>query len=86
MLANDSISIYVDIYSLGKKLLIGQADFTLTGRRGRGVSSSYLCTYDLYGPVRNVFDACKYIMRAIGRGLGPGKREFFGSCEMASSR
>jgi hypothetical protein len=26
------------------------------------------------------------ITRASGRGLGPGNREFFGSCEMASSR
>ncbi len=27
---------------------------------------SYLCTYDLYDPVRNVFDACKSITRASG--------------------
>ncbi len=39
---------------------------------------SYLCTYDLYGPVRNVVDACIYITRASGRGLGPGNREFLG--------
>ncbi len=30
-------------------------------------------TYDLYGPVRNVFYACRYITRAGGRGLGPVK-------------
>jgi hypothetical protein len=35
--------------------------------------NSYLCTYDSYGPVRNVFDACRSITRASGRGLGPGK-------------
>jgi hypothetical protein len=47
---------------------------------------NYLCTYDLYIPVRNVFGACISITRASGRGLGPGIREFFAPCEMASSR
>ncbi len=45
--------------------------------------------YDLYGPVRNAFDAGKSITRASGRGLGPGNQDFFkffGPCEMASSR
>ncbi len=32
---------------------------------------SYLCTYDLYGPVRNVFDACKSITRESGRAQPP---------------
>jgi hypothetical protein len=32
------------------------------------VCISYLCTYDLYGPIRNVFDACRSITRANGRG------------------
>ncbi len=32
----------------------------------------YLWTYDLYGPVRNSFDADKSIARASGRGLGLG--------------
>ncbi len=45
---------------------------------------NYLCTYDLYSPVHNVLDAS--ITRRSGRGLGPGIREFFGPCEMASSR
>jgi hypothetical protein len=45
---------------------------------------SYLCTCDLYGPVHNVFDACRSITRASGRGLGPGNRDF-GPCKMASS-
>ncbi len=48
--------------------------------------NNYLCTYDLYSPVHNVLDACISIIRASGRGLGPGIREFFGPCEMASSR
>jgi hypothetical protein len=48
--------------------------------------NNYLCTYDLYSPVHNVLDACISITRASGRGLGPGIREFFGPCEMASSR
>jgi hypothetical protein len=43
-------------------------------------------TYDLYGPMRNVFYTCRYILRTSGRGLGPGNREFFGPCEMVSSR
>jgi hypothetical protein len=47
---------------------------------------NYFCTYVLYSPVHNVLDACIYITRASGRGLGPGIREFFGPCEMASSR
>jgi hypothetical protein len=45
----------------------------------------YLCTYDLYGPVRHAFDAGSIHTRASGRGLGPGNRDFFGPCEMASS-
>jgi hypothetical protein len=46
----------------------------------------YLCTYDLYGPVRNALMREASITWASGRGLGPGNREFFGPCEMASSR
>ena len=46
---------------------------------------SYLWTYDLYGLLRNAFDAGKSITRASGRGLGPGKQDFFGPCEMLSS-
>jgi hypothetical protein len=42
--------------------------------------------YDLYGPVRNVFDAGRYITWASEKGSGPGNGEFFGPCEMASSR
>jgi hypothetical protein len=37
------------------------------------VSYNYLCTYDLYRPVHNVLDACIYITRGSGRGLGPVK-------------
>ncbi len=48
--------------------------------------NSYLYTYNLYGRVCNLFDACISITRASGRGLGPGNRDFFGLCEMASSR
>ncbi len=32
----------------------------------------------IYGPMRNIFDAGRYVMWASGRGLGPGNREFFG--------
>ncbi len=39
---------------------------------------NYLCTYDLYGPVHNVFDACRYITWASGKGLGPGNGKFLG--------
>ncbi len=45
---------------------------------------NYLCTYDLYGNVRNVFDAGRYITWASGKGFGPENEEFFGPCEMAS--
>jgi hypothetical protein len=40
----------------------------------------YLCTYDLYGPVHNVFDACRYrtLRGQVGGGLGPGNRELLG--------
>jgi hypothetical protein len=34
--------------------------------------NSFLYTYDLYSPVHNVLDACIFINRASGRGLGPG--------------
>jgi hypothetical protein len=49
-------------------------------------NNNYLCTYNLYSPLHNVLDACISITRASGRGLGPGILEFFGLCEMASSR
>jgi hypothetical protein len=43
-----------------------------------------------YGPVCNAFDAGKSIgksiTRASGRGLGPGNRDFFRPCGMASTR
>ncbi len=34
--------------------------------------------------MHNVLHACISITRASGKGLGPGIREFFGPCEMAS--
>jgi hypothetical protein len=40
----------------------------------------------IYSPVHNVLDACISSTRASGRGLGPRILEFFGPCEMASSR
>jgi hypothetical protein len=47
-----------------------------------------LCTYDLYGPVRNVFDACRAdpLRGQVGGGWGPGNLDFFGPCVIASSR
>ncbi len=56
------------------------------GNKNGFLQISYLCTYDLYGPECNVFDACRSITRASGWGLGPGNRDFFGLYEMASSR
>jgi hypothetical protein len=47
---------------------------------------NYLCIYDLYSPVHNVLHACISITRGSGRGLGPGILEFFGPCEMVTSR
>ncbi len=38
----------------------------------RQIRINYLGTYDLYSPVHNVLDACIFITRASGRGLGPG--------------
>jgi hypothetical protein len=34
------------------------------------MQNNYLCTYDLYGPVRNAFDACRYITWGSGGGVG----------------
>ncbi len=47
---------------------------------------NYLCTYDLYGPVCNAFDAgsIHYEGKWEG-GFGPGNQEFFRPCEMALS-
>jgi hypothetical protein len=44
--------------------------------------------YDLYGPVRNAYDegSIHYEGKWEGVGLGPGNRDYFGPCEMASSR
>jgi hypothetical protein len=38
---------------------------------------NYLCTYDLYFPVRNVFDANRYLRRQVGGGSGPGNGVFW---------
>ena len=51
-----------------------------------GAANNYLCTCDLYTPVHNVLEAWIYITWGSWRGLGPGIPEFFGPCEMASSR
>jgi hypothetical protein len=45
---------------------------------GPGSSRGISCTYDLYGPARNVFDACRSITWASRRGLGPENLDFFG--------
>jgi hypothetical protein len=43
------------------------------------VYNNYLCTYDLYGPVRNVFDAGRYMTWGSGGGgVGAGNLEFCG--------
>jgi hypothetical protein len=60
----------------------GTCDFSLLFRP----STSYLCTYDLYGPVSNVFDSCSSITKTSGMGLGHGNQDFFGPSEMASRR
>jgi hypothetical protein len=49
-------------------------------------ATDYLCTNDLYSPVCNIFNACRYIIWVGGRGLGSGNGEFVGPCEMASSQ
>jgi hypothetical protein len=38
----------------------------------------------LYGPAQNVLMRETSITRVSGRGLGLGKRDFFGPCEMTS--
>jgi hypothetical protein len=47
---------------------------------------NYLCTYDFYGPVRNVFDAGRYIRGGVGGGLALEIESFVSPLEMASSR
>jgi hypothetical protein len=42
---------------------------------------SYLCIYDLDGPVRNVFDACISITRVSGRGYKGYLREVSGTLQ-----
>ncbi len=66
-------------------LYLPLADFFYQAKRKKDflykdINYNYLCS-----PVRNVLDACISITRGSGRGLGPGIREFFGPCEMASS-
>ncbi len=48
-----------------------------------GLQNNYLCTYDLYGPVRKVFDAGRYFMWGGGNGVAAGNLEFCGPCEIA---
>jgi hypothetical protein len=49
------------------------------------LKNNYLCTYNLYGPVRNAFDAGSIRYMGKWEGVVPGNREFFGPCEMAST-
>ena len=51
-----------------------------------GMNINYLCTCDLYTPVHNVLEAWIYITWGSWRGLGTGIPEFFGPCEMLTSR
>ncbi len=44
---------------------------------------SYLWTYNLHGHIHNAFGEGISITRAIARGMGPGNRDFFGSCDIA---
>jgi hypothetical protein len=41
------------------------------------MSISYLCTYDLYGPVRNAFDAGSIHYEGKWEGVGPWKSRLF---------
>jgi len=43
---------------------------------------SYLWTYDLYGPIRNAFDAAKSITRTSVKGLGPENWDFSGPVKL----
>jgi hypothetical protein len=46
---------------------------------------NYLCTYDLYGPVRKVFDAGRYITWGKGGGgLALEISSFVGPCEICA--
>jgi hypothetical protein len=40
--------------------------------------NNYLCTYELYDPMRNVFDTGRYITWASGRGLALEMESFLG--------
>jgi hypothetical protein len=40
--------------------------------------ATYLWTYDLYGPVRNLLMRENPLRGQVGQGLGPGNREFLG--------
>jgi hypothetical protein len=49
------------------------------------LKNNYLCTYNLYGPVRNAFDAGSIRYMGKWEGVGAGYREFFGPCDLAST-
>jgi hypothetical protein len=46
-----------------------------TGKLLTYINYSYLCTYDLYDPVRNAFDAAHY--EGKWEGVGPWKSRVF---------
>ncbi len=54
-------------------------NFSLVSNKRGGGAFNYLCTYDLYGPVHNVFDAGRHIMWGSGGG-GGGEVGAIGSC------
>jgi len=73
-LLHNTIRKYYGFNPKKKKCLKGE------GVQIPGVEFSYLCTYDLYGPVCNVFDACRSIIREqIGGGWGLEIETFLGS-------
>ncbi len=47
------------------------------------IDLSFLCTYDLYGPVHNAFDAGSIHYEGKWEVVGPWKSRLFGPCEMA---
>ncbi len=41
------------------------------------MANSYLCTYDLYGPVRNAFNSVSIHYKGKWEGIGPWKSRVF---------
>ncbi len=59
--------------AFGKMVRVQRVDIAANLKTCGNYGKHYLCTYDLYGPVRNAFDAGSILYEGKWEGVGPWK-------------